>query len=374
MPRVDVERGSVELCIAYLGPEGAGKLAALEAVRRATEAGRATELISLNQNGDRTAMFDWVPNQRDALEGAQVLVRVRGLVGEARQRTTTERLLQGADAVVLVLHSGKAHGPANEQAAQRLFDDLSRQGQTLSTLPVVVQLNHADDPDPSSREELLRSIGMPDALCFESVASTGQGVVAALQCAYEQAARRAFQDPQTSGLRQRLEGERTSSKLDRIVGALDSLAERFVALHARVDAAHQTIDALKVDAEARERDMRSLRRALEEQTIGTRKLIHQTGETLKEAVAVVPVANDRLHQSVVERLDQLPLLRGELIADIRKELADLHDLSDSLREVDAQVRAGQGALHRDLQNLQESLEELSNDTRKRRGWFRSAGA
>lgn len=370
MPRVDVERGSVELCIAYLGPKGAGKLAALEAVRRATEGGRATELISLNQHGDRIAMFDWVPQQKDALEGAQVLVRVRGLVGEAQQRATTERLLKGADAVVLVLHCGKAHGTANAQAVQRLFDDLGSQGQTLSTLPVVVQLNHADAPDRVPREELLRGIGMPDAVCIETVASTGQGVSDALQRAYEQAARRAYQDPQTRGLRQRLEGERTSSKLDRIVGALDGLSDRFVTLQAqlarqtlagkgaeeqlaaalgslqgRLDAAHQAIDALKADAEARERDMRQLRRALEEQTAGTRKLLQQTAETLQEAVA-----------------------------DVRRQLPDLHDLGDCVREVDAQVRAGQGALHRDLTTLQETVAELSNDTRKRRGWFRSAGA
>ena len=95
---------------------------------------------------------------------------------------TRQLVLRSVDAIVFVADSQWDKMEENIESFKNLQDNLTRQGQSLETIPYVLQYNKRDMPNPAPvhyLEYILnnRKVRIPS---FAAVATSGQGVFATL--------------------------------------------------------------------------------------------------------------------------------------------------------------------------------------------------
>ena len=149
--------------VAYVGPAGCGKTTSLRALCSTAKhrgeflAGESTELETDLASGEGRA-------------------RVRLRVGLEEPTT-----LDAPDGVVLVLDARREAQKRNGEALRELREHMTRLGLSVGEVPVVVQLNHGDDPTAQTSAQVLGGLGAGSLPCVDSVATRGLGVNEALR-------------------------------------------------------------------------------------------------------------------------------------------------------------------------------------------------
>ncbi len=100
--------------------------------------------------------------------------------GAPDQAMTRKQLLDEIDGVVLVLDCSPEKIEENFATIAELRDSLAAYGRSARTVPIVLQYNKRDIADPFAIEDLHRRIGLAQAAVFETIATTGHGVLATL--------------------------------------------------------------------------------------------------------------------------------------------------------------------------------------------------
>jgi hypothetical protein len=89
--------------------------------------------------------------------------------------------LSRATGVVFVVDSQLARAVANEEAFEKLENDLASRGVLISEIPIVFQINKRDLPNLIPIDEVRRTLRSSRAAYLESIASRGVGTVEALK-------------------------------------------------------------------------------------------------------------------------------------------------------------------------------------------------
>lgn len=179
MSRPDRSVREIATRVVYWGPRGSGKTRTLRAIaERLDPASRGPLLAPADEDG-RTVFMDFLRIEMGALDGIPVRLHLVSLPGEDRLGEETLAMLRGADAFVFVADSSPDRRPANRSSLESLRRHLVAIGEP--DRPLVLQLNRRDVPGAVPVEEMVGEL-VPGGgeSCFESVATTGAGVVETL--------------------------------------------------------------------------------------------------------------------------------------------------------------------------------------------------
>jgi signal transduction histidine kinase/signal recognition particle receptor subunit beta len=177
MVQFDNQYKQVKLKVVYYGPALGGKTTCLQHVHRVTDPTRRTKLYALNTASDRTLFFDLLALDLGRVRGYRVTLQLFTVPGQVQYNATRRAVLAGADGIVFVADSQRAQARANEESLANLAENLRSNGLEPDVIPIVLQYNKRDLPDAMARAELDRSLNARGLPAFETIATTGSGVM-----------------------------------------------------------------------------------------------------------------------------------------------------------------------------------------------------
>ena len=177
MVQFDNQYKQVKLKVVYYGPALGGKTTCLQHVHRVTDPTRRTKLYALNTASDRTLFFDLLSLDLGRVRGYRVTLQLFTVPGQVQYNATRRAVLAGADGIVFVADSQRGQARANEESLANLAENLRSNGLEPDAIPIVLLYNKRDLPDAMGRPELDRSLNPRGSPAFETVATTGSGVM-----------------------------------------------------------------------------------------------------------------------------------------------------------------------------------------------------
>jgi signal transduction histidine kinase/signal recognition particle receptor subunit beta len=179
MVQFDNQYRQVKLKVVYYGPGLCGKTTCLQFIHRVTDPLRRTKLYTLNTASDRTLFFDLLGLDLGRVRGYRLTLQLYTVPGQVQYNATRRAVLAGSDGVVFVADSQRTQARANEESLANLAENLKANGLDPETVPIILSYNKRDLPNVLSRAELDKSLNGRGYAAFETVATTGAGVVEA---------------------------------------------------------------------------------------------------------------------------------------------------------------------------------------------------
>jgi signal transduction histidine kinase/signal recognition particle receptor subunit beta len=179
MVQFDNQYRQVKLKVVYYGAGLCGKTTCLQFIHRVTDPQRRTKLYTLNTASDRTLFFDLLGLDLGRVRGYRLTLQLYTVPGQVQYNATRRAVLAGCDGVMFVADSQRALARANQDSVANLAENLKANGLDPNTVPLVMSYNKRDLPDVLSRSELDESLNGRGYPVFETVATTGAGVIEA---------------------------------------------------------------------------------------------------------------------------------------------------------------------------------------------------
>jgi len=172
--------GAAYARIVLWGIEGAGKSTTLRTIHARLRPESRGELVRVPTRLDPTIYSETLAISLGEMGGRPMQIEIVSVPGADDQAMTRKQLLDEVDGVILVLDCAPGRIEANATAIDELRSSLADYGHRLDGFPIVLQYNKRDVADPFAIEALHRRIGLPQAAVFETIATTGHGVLATL--------------------------------------------------------------------------------------------------------------------------------------------------------------------------------------------------
>ena len=181
MVQINFARKEINCKIVYYGPGLSGKTTSLEVVHQRTPQGHKGELTSISTDGDRTLFFDFMPLDLGTIAGMKVKFHLYTVPGQVYYNSTRKLVLLGADGIIFVADSTPGRMDDNQQSMDNLRENLTEMGRDLNKIPLVIQYNKRDLPNPIALTELEGKLNPNKVPTFETSARTGEGIFQALK-------------------------------------------------------------------------------------------------------------------------------------------------------------------------------------------------
>ncbi len=179
MVQFDNQYKQVKLKIVYYGPALGGKTTCLQHIHKVTDPQRRTKLYALATATDRTLFFDLLALDLGRVRGYRLTLQLYTVPGQVQYNATRRAVLAGADGVVFVADSQSSLLKDDVESLANLTDNLRANGLDPKAIPTVLLYNKRDLPGVLPRAELERTLNQAGYPAFETVATTGQGVMEA---------------------------------------------------------------------------------------------------------------------------------------------------------------------------------------------------
>ena len=174
---INLAEKTIHAKLVYYGVGMGGKTTSLQQVHTVLCPSNEVKLVSINTDEDATLLFDFLPINLGLVEGFQIMIQGFTVPGQPKYKLMRKYVLQGADAVVLVVDTQTSRLEENTQALEGLQNNLRQNGLDPETIPIVMQYNKRDLDDILTEEELDRHFLYRDGVqAFPSVAVENQGV------------------------------------------------------------------------------------------------------------------------------------------------------------------------------------------------------
>lgn len=171
---------AVNARILLWGIEGSGKSATLETIHAKLRPDLRGTLRKEPTRLDPTVYYEALTITLGEIGGVSMQIEIIAVPGAPDQAMTRKQLLDEVDGIVIVLDTSAERIDANYKAIDELRASLAAYGRRLDALPVVLQYNKRDVADPFAIEELHRQVGLEQAAVFETIATSGHGILATL--------------------------------------------------------------------------------------------------------------------------------------------------------------------------------------------------
>ncbi len=167
--------------IVYYGPGLGGKTTSLQFIHNNLAPENKGKMISLATEEDRTIYFDFLPLNLGKIQDFAVRVQLYTVPGQVRYNATRKLVLRGSDGLVFVADSQRLKKLGNLESFNNMEENLRELGKDLKDLPHDLQFNKMDLPDVMTSEEMNQILNRYNVPFFETVATTGIGVLDALK-------------------------------------------------------------------------------------------------------------------------------------------------------------------------------------------------
>ena len=162
------------------GIEGAGKTTTLKTIHAKLRPDLRGELQEIPTRLDPTVAYESLSIRLGDVGGVGTQIEIIAVPGAPDQAMTRKQLLDQVHGIVIVLDSSPERIDANYAAIDELRASLAAYGRRLDAFPIVLQYNKRDVADPFAIEELHRRIALDQAAVFETIATTGHGILPTL--------------------------------------------------------------------------------------------------------------------------------------------------------------------------------------------------
>ena len=181
MVQINFARKEINCKLVFYGPGLSGKTTNLEKVHERTPEKNKGELTSISTDGDRTLFFDFMPLDLGEIAGMKTKFHLYTVPGQVYYNSTRKLVLLGADGVIFVADSSRAHLDDNKESLENLRENLAEMGKDIAKFPLVLQWNKRDVEDAMPVEELERELNTFGVPSFEAIAFKGEGVFQTLK-------------------------------------------------------------------------------------------------------------------------------------------------------------------------------------------------
>lgn len=171
---------NVNARILLWGIEGSGKTTTLETIHAKLRPELRGDLRAEPTRLDPSLTYEALPIKLGEIGGVGMQLELIAVPGAPDQAMTRKQLLDEIDGVVLVIDCSPEKIEENFATIAELRESLEAYGRAIDTVPIVLQYNKRDIADPFAIEDLHRRIGLEQAAVFETIATSGHGVLATL--------------------------------------------------------------------------------------------------------------------------------------------------------------------------------------------------
>ena len=180
MAIVNHAKREINAKIVYYGHEGAGKGTSLRYVFDRIKPVLRGELKSQPTSGSTLLFFDFSPFEQPVFGGYRIRFHIYTLHGNVTNPAAWKMTLKGTDGLVFVADASPGALPATQHSLTQVRDFLNAYGVGLHDIPMVLQLNKADQVGQISPTELALNLGLADCSTCMTTATTGEGLLEVL--------------------------------------------------------------------------------------------------------------------------------------------------------------------------------------------------
>jgi len=177
MPILNIKAREVGVKIVYVGPALGGKTTNIEKLHAKLPDDTVSELRTVKTEQDRTLFFDNFSLDLPLLNNMRTKISVYGVPGQSHYRATRKAVLAGVDGLVFVADSQRHREYDNIESLRDIKSLLQEYGYDFDKIPVVMQFNKRDLPDPMPIEEMNRQLNAGVLPFFEAIAIQNKGVL-----------------------------------------------------------------------------------------------------------------------------------------------------------------------------------------------------
>lgn len=186
MPLINFAAREINYKIVYYGCGLCGKTTNIQYIHKKVNPDARGKLVSIATEEERTLYFDFLPLSLGTVKGMKTRFHLYTVPGQSYYNASRKLVLQGVDGIVFVADSQLTRLDENVESYLNLWENLMEQGDDLSKLGMVLQLNKRDLSDIFSAEDLKELLNHTNSAVLESCALTGKGVFETLKAVSKQ--------------------------------------------------------------------------------------------------------------------------------------------------------------------------------------------
>lgn len=186
MALINLAAREINYKIVYYGCGLCGKTTNIQYIHKKVNPAAKGRLVSIATEEERTLYFDFLPLSLGDVKGLRTRFHMYTVPGQSFYNASRKLVLQGVDGVVFVVDSQVSRLDENVDSYLNLWDNLMSQGEDLSKLGVVLQMNKRDLSNIFSVADLDELVNHTHSPVVEACALTGAGVFETLKTVCKQ--------------------------------------------------------------------------------------------------------------------------------------------------------------------------------------------
>lgn len=186
MPLINFAAREINYKIVYYGCGLCGKTTNIQYIHRKVNPAARGKLVSIATEEERTLYFDFLPLSLGTVKGMKTRFHLYTVPGQSYYNASRRLVLQGVDGVVFVVDSQVTRLDENVESYLNLWDNLLDQGDDLTSLGLVTQMNKRDLSDIFSLDDLSELLNHTGSPVVEATALSGIGVFETLKLVCKQ--------------------------------------------------------------------------------------------------------------------------------------------------------------------------------------------
>lgn len=177
MALVNQAKREINAKIVFFGPGLSGKSTNLKHVFNKLKPEFRGAMKAMTVQAARMLFFDFTPPGDGNVHGFRVRFHVYTVSGPVVDPAAWKMVLKGVDGIVFVADSAAGRQEDNRASLDNLTSYLKGYGQSLSSIPVVMQFNKSDLSDALEVGELERTLNPSRLASFKASSQSGEGVL-----------------------------------------------------------------------------------------------------------------------------------------------------------------------------------------------------
>jgi len=186
VPLINFAAREINYKIVYYGCGLCGKTTNIQYIHKKVNPEARGKLVSIATEEERTLYFDFLPLSLGTVKGMKTRFHLYTVPGQSYYNASRRLVLQGVDGMVFVADSQITRLDENVESYLNLWDNLLDQGDDLTKLGFVIQLNKRDLPDIFSGDDMRDLLNHTGSPVLEACALTGIGVFETLKTVCKQ--------------------------------------------------------------------------------------------------------------------------------------------------------------------------------------------
>ena len=181
MALINLAAREINYKIVYYGCGLCGKTTNIQYIHRRINPSARGRLVSLATEEERTLYFDFLPLSVGTVKGLRTRFHLYTVPGQSFYNASRKLVLQGTDGVVFVADSQVSRLDENVDSYLNLWENLRAQGDDLTRLGLVLQVNKRDLSEVFSVSDITELLNHTESPVVEACALSGEGVFETLK-------------------------------------------------------------------------------------------------------------------------------------------------------------------------------------------------